>query len=320
MKVSITIDAMYGLDWPLWKTLVPKLDTMGFHTVFRSDHFMLPPKPQMASLELITSLTYLADHTERVKFGPLVAPISIRNPVMLVRQAMSLDDLSGGRMILGLGAGWYEYEHRMFGYPLGDKKTRLDRFSEAVEVIYHLTRDQQPVNYSGQYFRLEDAQLLPHSNTSILIGGNGPKRTLPLVARYADVWNCQVVPVDTFRGLSLLLDQLTAEAGRQPEDVQRTIMLPVGVWENSAGQERVRQHLQAAYPNFPLSDLESMDKFFQAFHGFCGTPDEVIAQMEAFEQAGADEFIIQWATLSDLESLELIAEKIIPLFARQSVS
>src|SRR5206468_2644018 len=126
-------------------------------------------------------------------FGPLVAPVSFRDPRQLVRQASALDDLSGGRFILGLGAGWQEHEHSVWGYDLGDIPTRMARFEESLEVASRLLRSDAPVTFEGRFFQLHDAVLLPRparpGGPPILIGGNGPKRTLPLVARYADIWN-----------------------------------------------------------------------------------------------------------------------------------
>ena len=132
MKVSITIETEMGMTWPLWKRIVPELEAMGLATIFRSDHFPLGVPGVTDSLELITSLTYLAEHTRRVDFGTLVAPLSFHDPVALARQAMSLNDLSDGRMILGLGSGWVESEHQVYGYTLGDIKTRLDRLEEGL--------------------------------------------------------------------------------------------------------------------------------------------------------------------------------------------
>src|SRR6266568_3069844 len=118
VTLAISVEAMMGLTWPLWKRLVAEVEQLSFAGLFRSDHFTLPLPVDPDALELIVTLSYLADHTQRVHFGPLVAPLSFRDPVMLTRQATALDDLSGGRMILGVGAGWMEREHAMFGYDL----------------------------------------------------------------------------------------------------------------------------------------------------------------------------------------------------------
>ena len=118
VALSIMIEGQNGLTWPRWKQIVREVEDLGFAGLFRSDHFKHAQPPDDDSLELIVSLTYLADHTQRIHFGPLVAPVSFRDPVLLARQAAALDDLSGGRLILGVGAGWQEREHHLFGYTL----------------------------------------------------------------------------------------------------------------------------------------------------------------------------------------------------------
>ncbi len=172
--------------------MVHTVEDRGFAGLYLSDHFLLMAPPDQPSVELLVALTYLADHTERVRFGPMVAPLSVRDPVMLARQAAALDDLSGGRMVLGVGTGWMEREHTMFGYELGDTPTRFTRLQEGLEVVTRLLRSEVPVSFDGRFFRLREA-VLPGprrpGGPPIMIGGSGPQRTLPLVARFAGVWN-----------------------------------------------------------------------------------------------------------------------------------
>src|SRR5689334_14266643 len=228
VAISIQIEGQNGLTWPYWKRLVTEVEDLGFAGLFRSDHFTNARPPDKDSLEMIVSLTYLADHTQRIHFGPLVAPISVRNPTLLARQAAALDDLSGGRMILGLGAGWQEREHHLFGHTLGDVPTRMARFEEGLEVITRLLHADGPVSYEGRFFQLRGATLLPRpqrpGGPDILIGGNGPKRTLPLAARHANIWNAVSLTPDAFREHSIILDKLLHTAGREPGEVRRTMM------------------------------------------------------------------------------------------------
>ena len=232
VRLSVLVEGAHGLTWDRWKEFVSNVEKMGYAGLYGSDHFTLvagPPDPD--SLELIVSLAYAADHTERLKLGQLVSPASLRDPVMLTRQMLALDDLSGGRMVFGVGAGWNVREHEMFGYDLGDLRMRMDRFAEAVEVITHLKWSDRPVSYSGRYYTLKDATLLPRprrpGGPPLLIGGGGPKRTLPLAARYADIWNVAMVAPDALQEKLRLLDSLIVAAGRQPGDVARTLMIPV---------------------------------------------------------------------------------------------
>jgi alkanesulfonate monooxygenase SsuD/methylene tetrahydromethanopterin reductase-like flavin-dependent oxidoreductase (luciferase family) len=315
MKVSIMIEAAFGLTWPLWKQLIPILESMGFNAIFRSDHFPLGSPGATNALELITSLTYLADHTQRVNFGSLVAPASFREPVMLARQAMALNDLSGGRMVLGVGTGWNKEEHRDFGYELGDVKTRADRFAEGLEVISCLMREEQPVNFQGQFFHLHDAHLLPRPQqpTRILVGGNGPKRTLPLVARYADLWNCQIASVETFRDLSAQLDQHLLAIGRKTEDVKRTVMNPILAWQTKQEFNQMMNlvHQIPIFRDLPEQGLSGM---ITSMNGCMGSPEQVVEFMQAYEDAGVDEFVISWILLENWTGLEILAKEVLPHF------
>src|SRR5919199_3101407 len=153
--IAIMIEGQTGLNWPRWKRLVEVVEELGFAGLFRSDHFTDPQPPNRDALETIVSLGYVADHTRRIHFGPLVAPVSFREPVMLARQAAALDDLSDGRMILGLGAGWQEREHGLFGYDLGDVPTRMTRFEEALEVVTRLLRNEEARAFKGRFYRLD---------------------------------------------------------------------------------------------------------------------------------------------------------------------
>lgn len=315
MKVSISIEAQMGLTWPVWKQIIPILESMGFYTIFRSDHFPLGSPGLTNALELITSLTYLADHTQRVNFGSLVAPVSFREPVMLARQAMALNDLSGGRMILGVGTGWGEEEHRDFGYSLGEIKTRADRLSEGLEVISCLVREEQAVNYQGQFFHLQNARLLPRpqSPTRILVGGNGPKRTLPLVARYADLWNCQISSFETFRDLSVQLDQHLLTIGRKPEDVKRTVLNPIMIWRTKQEFDQMMD-LVHRIPIFQTLPEEALFKVMTSMNACIGSPEQVVTFMQSYADAGVDEFVIQWFLLENWTGLEILAKEVLPHF------
>ncbi len=140
VAISFMIEGQQGITWPHWKRLVSQAEELGCAGLFRSVHFTDPQPPDRDSLEAMISLAYAADHTQRIYFGSLVSPISFHDPVYLARQAVAVDDLSGGRLILGLGAGWQEREHRLFGYNLGDVSTRMARFEEGLEVITRLLR------------------------------------------------------------------------------------------------------------------------------------------------------------------------------------
>lgn len=317
VALSITVEAAFGLTWPLWKRLVADIEQIGFAGLYCSDHFTLPFPTNADALELMVSLTYLADHTQQIPFGPLVAPLSFRDPVMLARQAVALDDLSGGRMILGVGAGWMEREHTMFGYELGDVPTRMSRLEEGLEVITRLLRSEGPVTYEGRFYHLQEAELRPHpqrpGGPPLMVGGAGPRRTLPLVARYADVWSAQFLTPEGVRERSARLDDLLQDAGRQPTDVKRTMIAPVICGRNPDELEQRLPWIRRAVPDFAALPLDTLLGVARAqFNAICGTPDEVVAQIQAYGAAGIEELMIQWAGMDDIDGLRLLTEHVVP--------
>src|ERR671919_2654292 len=193
LEIAIMIEGQNGLTWPRWQKIARLVEDAGFVGLFRSDHFTNSNPPDQESLELWTSLTWLADNTSRIEFGPLVTPFSFRHPVITAWTASAVDNLAGGRLRLGLGAGWEEREHETYGFDLLDTDRRFARFEEGLEVIIRLLRNEEPVSFDGEFYRLNDALLLPRSprpgGTPVVIGGNGVRRTLPLAARYADEGN-----------------------------------------------------------------------------------------------------------------------------------
>ncbi|HEY0756253.1 MAG TPA: TIGR03560 family F420-dependent LLM class oxidoreductase [Ktedonobacteraceae bacterium] len=319
VEISLMIEGQNGLNWSRWQRLVEEAEKLGFAGVFRSDHFTNQQKPDLDSLEMIVSLAYLADHTRSIHFGPLVAPLSFRDPVMLARQATAIDDLSNGRMILGLGAGWQEREHTLFGYHLGDVGERMSRFAEGLEVITRLRKSDEPVSFAGQFFQLHEALLLPRPRRSggprIMIGGNGPKRTLPLAARYADIWNAVFISPTDFYERSQQLDRLLTAAGRQPADVKRTAMTAVIFARADAGIERrlTWQRSRPELADLPLPQL--IEQMVSKGLALCGNAEQILSQIQLYTQAGAQELMLQWPDLDDIEGLRAFASDVLPHLA-----
>jgi len=315
VALSISMEGWFGLTWPDWKRLVTASEQLGFAGLFLSDHFLLQESPPRPSLELIVALTYLADHTQRVHFGPMVSPLSVRDPVMLARQAAALDDLSGGRLVLGVGAGWNEPEHQMFGYALGDITTRMARFEDGLEIIIRLIRSTDPVSYEGRFFQLRDALLLPRpqrpSGPPILIGGTGPRRTLPLVARYADSWNAIRLTPNEFRERSAHLDQLLQEEGRQPSAIKRTLTVPV-ICGRSASELEYQTHGLRRLSHFAGMTFQEL---ISDRNAIVGTPEEVVAQIRVYAAVGVEEVLVQWFTADDINGLEVLAKQVLPYVA-----
>lgn len=318
IHISIDIESQFGLNWTQWKNIVARVEALGFAGLYRSDHFTVYPQPpDDDALELVTSLTYVADHTHRIHFGPLVAPLSFHNPVMLARQAAALDDLSGGRFVLGVGAGWSEREHRMFGFALQDGPTRYARFAEGLEIITRLLRTYAPTTFEGIFFQLDQATLLPRPSRTegppLLIPSSGSKRSLSLVARYADILNMPWRTPEDFRRHSNALDGILKSVGRPAHAVKRTVMTMLLYGATRAQIERQTRGFRRFVPQ--LADLP-FDEFLvtlrQDWNALVGTDDEIVSQIDAYAAAGVEELMLEWLDAENLEGLEEFAINVLP--------
>jgi F420-dependent oxidoreductase-like protein len=316
IEVSISVEGQTGLTWPLWRRWVAMAEARGFSGLYRSDHFTMPDPPDEDSLECIVSLAYLADHTHRVRFGPLVAPLSFRDLVMLARQAVALDDLSGGRMVLGVGTGWIEREHSLFGYELGDLQARFARLEEGLEVVTRLLKSDDAVSYEGQFYKLREAVLLPRPQREggppILIGGSGSERTPELAARFADVWNGIFMGPDTFRERSAALDVLLSNHGRQPHDVKRTLASLCFFGRTEDALERrvqLAREWDDDLASLPLE--EALETLRTGWGAIAGSAEVAIEQIRAYEQAGVEELMLEWLDANDVEGAEAFAKDVL---------
>ncbi|MCA9995866.1 MAG: TIGR03560 family F420-dependent LLM class oxidoreductase, partial [Anaerolineales bacterium] len=271
MEIAIMIEGQHGLTWERWQRVAQAVEDLGFAGLYRSDHYTNANPPDMESLELWVSLTWLASHTKRIEFGPLVSPVSFRHPTMTARMAAAVDDLSGGRLILGLGAGWQVREHTNYGWDLLDVAPRFARFTEGLEVITQLLNSDTPVDFVGEYYRLQEGILLPRpqrpGGPPILIGGNGPQLTLPLVAKYASEWNGVYIPPATFAERSGQLDVLLMANGRSPQSVRRSLMTGLIFGATTADVEA-----KLAPRNITAADARARGVAV-------GTPNELVAQL-----------------------------------------
>ena len=306
MEVAIMIEGQNGLNWPRWQGIARTVEDLGYSGLFRSDHFTNANPPDKDSLELWVSLTWLADHTERIEFGPLVTPLSFRNPIHTARMALAVDDLSEGRLILGLGAGWQEREHQKFGFDLLEVPERMDRFEEGVEVISRLLHSSKPVDYRGDFYTLDQAILYPRparpGGPPILIGGTGRERTLPLVARFADEWNAAFIPVEQFAELNRYLDRILEERGREPDEVRRSFM---NTCIYGSDEEEVNRKVEAR-----TGGHRSPDELRKR-GAFVGTGEQIREQIDRLGEAGAQMVMLQWLDLDDLEGLKAMGKIII---------
>jgi alkanesulfonate monooxygenase SsuD/methylene tetrahydromethanopterin reductase-like flavin-dependent oxidoreductase (luciferase family) len=215
--------------------------------------------------------------------------------------ACAVDDLSGGRLTLGMGAGWQEREHNNYGWELLDVARRMKRLEEGLEVVTRLLRAPGPVSFEGEFYRLHDAVLLPRpqrvGGPPILIGGNGPRRTLPLVARYATEWNAVFVTPERFSELNARLDDLLRANGRRPAEVRRSLMTGTLFGRDEAEFRRLAGD----------RDLNQL----RASGVICGAPSEFREHLSRLAAAGVQRIMLQWLDLDDLDRLEALGQAVL---------
>jgi F420-dependent oxidoreductase-like protein len=305
LEVAVMIEGQNGLNWPRWKQIATTVEGLGFVGLFRSDHYTNARPPDKDSLELWVSLAWLASHTDKLEFGPLVSPVSFRHPTMTARMARDVDALSNGRLILGLGAGWQEREHHNYGWDLLSVPDRMDRFEEGLEVITHLLRNEAPMSFEGRFFQLREASLLPRPLASkrppILIGGNGKQRTMPLVVQFADEWNGLFLNIKDFQGRITYLNSLCEQAGRSPNSIRRSLMTGLVIGQTD---EEIREKANI-YRRSP-EELKEIGAVV------IGSPSQVVDHLGRLEEVGCDRVMLQWLSLDELSGLELLAKEVLP--------
>jgi F420-dependent oxidoreductase-like protein len=256
----------------------------GFDSVWVMDHFwQLPPLggPTQPMLEAYTLLGGLAARTRRVKLGTLVTGVTYRNPALLAKMVTTLDIVSSGRAMLGLGAAWYEEEHDAFGFDFPSAGKRLDRLEEALQICRAMFAEEAP-SFAGKHYRIEKALNIPRpvqpNGPRIMVGGSGEKRTLRLVAQYADMCNINGSP-DTIRHLLEVLHGHCADVGRDPSEITTTRLGSLFLTSSAEEAEQTSGFLRDAAG----ADFEE--------HFTVGDPGAVIDQVDALVDAGLDELI-----------------------------
>ncbi len=301
LEIAIMIEGQNGLTWARWQKIARLVEELGFVGLYRSDHFTNGSPPDLESLELWTSLTWLASNTTRIEFGPLVTPFSFRHPALTARMASAVDDLSGGRLTLGLGAGWQDREHNLFGFDLLDMKPRFDRFEEGMEVVTRLLQSDEPVTFDGKYYHLRGATLLPRPQRKggprILVGGGG-KRTLGNVVKYAVEWNCVILTPDDFSKKNKILSEMLIAAGRKPDSVRRSMMTGCVFGKDDAALKEKISARKRTYDELRGRGI------------IVGNAAQVQEQLKELEEAGLQRVMLQWLDLDDLAGLESLAKAV----------
>ena len=317
MDLGLMVEGQEGLTWDAWRRLMAAAEDLGFESLWRSDHLASRIDGRRDSLETWTSLTLAAAETSRLRFGPLVCPIMFRHPSLLAKMAAAVDLLSGGRLVLGIGAGWNAEEHHAFGIPFPPLSERLARLEEGIEVLRRLF-GEGAARFSGRYYQLHGAEAQPKPTRTeaspsipLLVGGMGD-RVLPLVARCADEWNLTTASPLIYRARSERLDELCLACGRDPSEIRRSVAVGFLIGGSERELRRRSEAMQRLIPTLAGVDTSEVPNAVRRSGWVAGTPDQIVTVLQALATEGVGRVMLQHNDLEDTEALRLIAREVLP--------
>ena len=306
MELRVFTEPQQGATYDDLLTVARKAEELGFGAFFRSDHYLAMGGDGLPGpTDAWTTLAGLARETSTVRLGTLVTSATFRHPGPLAVQVAQVDQMSGGRVELGLGAGWFEREHAAYGIPFPPTGERFDRLEEQLAVITGLwtTPEGETFSFDGEHYQLADSPALPKPVQSprppILIGGGGAKRTPRLAATYADEFNMPFSDVETTRTQFARVREACAEQGRDPGELVWSNALVVCVGET---EDDVRRRAESIGRE-PAELREN---------GVAGSVDEAVDTLGRYAEAGSERVYLQVLDMHDLDHLELLARRVLP--------
>jgi F420-dependent oxidoreductase-like protein len=309
MKLRIFVEPQQGASYDQLLAVARRAEADGFDAFFRSDHFLtMGGDGRPGPTDAWVTLGGIARETERIRLGTLVTSSTFRSPGLLAIEVAQVDAMSGGRVELGLGAGWYEAEHAAYAFPFPPLGERFDRLEEQFAVLTGLwgTPLGQTFDFDGRHYRLKDSPALPkplqQPHPPLIVGGGGVKRTPRLAATYAAEFN---LPFSSVEATGEQYDRVRAACEARGRDPQTLRLSAAQVVCCGASEKEVQR--RAANIGRQADELRE--------HGAAGSPDEVVARIEAFAAIGAETVYLQVLDLADLEHLDLIAAEVMPRVA-----
>jgi F420-dependent oxidoreductase-like protein len=301
MDLRIFTEPQEGATYDDLLAVAQKTEELGFDAFFRSDHYVAFSGDGLPGpTDAWTTLAGLARETSRIRLGTLVTPVTFRLPGPLAISVAQVDQMSGGRVELGLGTGWHDGEHAMYGVPFPPTAERFDRLEEQLQIVTGLWAADGAYSFAGTHYALTGAPALPkpvqRPGPPVIVGGYGAKRTPRLAATYADEFN---VPFGSVEGTKEQYDRVRAAAEQTRRSLVLSAAQTVAVDKDDL---EVRRRAEAIG--------QTADGLRQ--HGLGGTPSEVVDKIGRFAEAGATRVYLQVMDLHDLDHLELIAAEVAP--------
>jgi F420-dependent oxidoreductase-like protein len=314
MRVCLMIEGQENVTWDQWVSLALTCEEHGFEGLFRSDHYVSFGHPnEWGSLDAWATLSALSGHTDRIRLGTMVSPVTFRHPSELAKVVATADHASGGRVELGMGAGWFEGEHRAYGFPFPPTAERLERLEEQVEIVHRSwDRDEDEVSFEGKHYRVEALHALPKPlqdpHPPLIIGGDAKPRSARLAARFADEYDTTMA---TFVECKERRDRISAACdaiGRDPASLRFSLMTTTLVGADEGELEsRIRRMMQRRGEDGDPAEFERS----WSPGRIVGTTDQVLETLAGYAEAGVDRVMMQHLLHDDLEMVALIGTEVI---------
>jgi F420-dependent oxidoreductase-like protein len=312
MRVCLMIEGQEGVTWDDWVRLARLAEELGFEGLFRSDHYTAIIRPDADAYDAWATLAGLAALTERIRLGTLVSPATFRHPSVLARMAVTVDHISGGRVDVGMGSGWYEREHLAHGFPFLDGKRRFALFAEQVEVVVRSWTEER-FDHEGAAYTLRDQRALPRPvqvpHPPLVLGGTVKPRFAALAARYANEVNTLGASNDELCERKAVLDRACVDLGRDPASLGYSVMTSCFVGETEEEvRDRVARFLSVRGDGSDPAGLiaERRERWL------VGTVDEVAARIGELSELGVTRVFLQHLNHADDEMLALVSERLLP--------
>jgi len=306
MRVCLMIEGQEGVAWDDWVRLARLAEEHGLEGLFRSDHYTAIIRPDADAHDAWATLAGLAAITSRIRLGTMVSPATFRHPSVLARMAVTVDHISGGRVEVGMGSGWYEREHDAHGFPFLDARQRFALFAEQVEVVVRSWTEER-FDHDGPAYRLRDQLALPRPvqkpHPPLVLGGTVKPRFAALAARYASEVNTLGAPNDELRERKATLDRACAEIGRDPGTLGYSVMTACFLGETDADVlDRVARLLSVRGDDTDPAALvaERRDRWL------VGTLDEVAGRLVELRELGMTRVFLQHLNHDDDELIALV--------------
>jgi len=313
MRFALMIEGQQGLHYEELLALARTAEEAGFETFFRSDHYLsFPGPPGRPATDAWTTLAGLARETRTIRLGVLVSPVTFRHPGSFAKVVATVDEMSGGRVEVGMGAGWNEAEHRAHGLPFPPIAERAAMLEEALEIVRGLWSGPDGWSYAGRYWTVEDAHFAPkpiqQPSPPIIVGGEGTPRGLRIAARYADEFNLSSSGPDRARDRFAALDAACRAIGRDPATIRRSAMVGVLVGRTARELEARRAMLVAEVGPMPNPDAWLAAR---AERWILGEPAQALAMARRYAEAGCERLMLQDFIPRDLDHVKALAEVLV---------